>query len=479
MPLTPQQPETDGTQWQLVDEGWGRKVVDFATLAEPSQCREYVALHHQLAVDKDERLLDLACGAGLALELASLRGARCAGIDASPRLIKVARDRLPGADIRVGDMQALPWEDASFEVVTSFRGIWGTTPQALDEAHRVLAPGGRLGFTVWGHIKASPGAWALSPFRLAAEPKVANQAAMVALGRPGVGEDLLARHGFVDVERVSIPFAWEFPDPETYARALASTGPAYEAIQAVGEEEFLRAAEAVAAERVRDGLPLRASIDVIAYLARKPLAPVETTTTWTAPLEASGFIGAATDTPAARAMYDEDLEDLGYVMNCVRLWAHLPAVNEGLFDLMGHSAKLAGLSVRERGILITAMAATMHDSSCSLAWGAKLADVSDPGLAAGVLAGHDTGLSESEQALARWARKVTADPTVTAEDDVEALRRAGYDDTRIVAVTAFIALRQAFAVVNDALGLPPDRELRAHAPAEVRDVVTYGRPVAD
>ena len=111
-------------------------------------------------------------------------------------------------------MHAMPWEDDSFDIATSFRGIWGTTPDALAEVHRVLAPGGRLGVTVWGHIKKSPGAWALAPFTLASEPKVANQAAMVALGRPGAGEELLARFGFVDVERVEIPFAWEFADPD-------------------------------------------------------------------------------------------------------------------------------------------------------------------------------------------------------------------------------------------------------------------------
>ena len=69
------------------------------------------------------------------------------------------------------------------------------------------------------------GAWALMPFRLAESAKVEHQAAMVALGRPGVGEDLLRRYGFVDVERVDVPFAWEFSDPEMYARALASTDP--------------------------------------------------------------------------------------------------------------------------------------------------------------------------------------------------------------------------------------------------------------
>ena len=263
-------PGTDSSQWTMVDEGWGRKAVDFATLSEPSNCREYVAVHHRLGVDAGDRLLDVACGSGLAIELARLRGASCAGIDASARLVAVARNRSPDADIRVGDMNALPWDPASFDVVTSFRGIWATTPGAVAEIHRVLRPGGRVGMTVWGHLKVSPGAWALAPFRLATSEKVDNQAAMVSLGRPGAGEQLLESCGFGDVERWEVPFALEFADPEVYARALASTGPAYEAIQNVGEAEFHRAAVEQAQGQLRDGLPLRAEIKVVGYLARKP-----------------------------------------------------------------------------------------------------------------------------------------------------------------------------------------------------------------
>jgi SAM-dependent methyltransferase len=263
-------PSSDSAQWLMVDEGWGRRAADFATLSEPSNCREYVALHHRLGVDTGDRLLDVACGSGLAIELARIRDAVCCGIDASPRLVAVARDRNPGCDIRVGDMHALPWDPGAFDVVTSFRGIWGTTPEAVAEIHRVLRPGGRVGFTVWGHLKVSPGAWALAPYRLAATKKVDNQAAMVSLGRPGAGEQLLQSCGFGDIERIEVPFAWEFADPQVYARALASTGPAYEAIQNVGEPEFHRAAAEQAQEQLREGLPLRAEIKVVGYLARKP-----------------------------------------------------------------------------------------------------------------------------------------------------------------------------------------------------------------
>jgi len=264
------EPGTNSPQWLTVDEGWGRKAVDFATLSEPANCREYITVQHRLGVDAGDDLLDLACGAGLAIELARLRGATGAGIDASARLVAVARDRNPGCDIRVGDMNALPWDSASFDVVTSFRGIWGTTPDAVPEMYRVLRPGGRAGITVWGHIKISPGAWALAPFLLATTEKIGNQAQMVSLGRPGAGEELLASCGFADVQRIAVPFAWEFPDPGLYARALAATGPAYEAIQNTSEAEFHRAAVELAEAQLREGLPLRAEINVVGYLARKP-----------------------------------------------------------------------------------------------------------------------------------------------------------------------------------------------------------------
>ncbi|MDQ1425913.1 MAG: hypothetical protein QOD72_3411 [Acidimicrobiaceae bacterium] len=262
--------EAEPSDWTTVDRGWGHDASEFATLSEPANCREYVAMHHRLGIDAGHRLLDVACGAGLALELARLRGARCSGIDASPRLIAIAQDRNPVADVRVGDMLALPWSDTSFDVVTSFRGIWGTTPGAVGEIFRVLVPGGRVGLTVWGHIKKSPGAWALAPLALAAKQKIVNQATMVSLGRPGAGEELLSRYGFVDIERITVPFAWEYPDPEAFARAIATMGPSFEAIENVGEHDFRAFALERARQQVRAGLPLRATIDVVGYLATKP-----------------------------------------------------------------------------------------------------------------------------------------------------------------------------------------------------------------
>jgi uncharacterized peroxidase-related enzyme len=185
------------------------------------------------------------------------------------------------------------------------------------------------------------------------------------------------------------------------------------------------------------------------------------------------FLSEPPETDQVLAIYDEDVADRGYVMNLSRVWAHLPRVNAAFTRAI--EAASAGLTVRERGVLVTACASTMGDSYCSLAWGRRFSDEAGIEAAVGVLTGTDEGLSDPERALAVWARKVTSDPNGTTAADVEALRAAGYDDARILALTVYVAVRRAFSTVNDALGAVPDDELRDAAPPAVRDVVTWGR----
>jgi alkylhydroperoxidase family enzyme len=151
---------------------------------------------------------------------------------------------------------------------------------------------------------------------------------------------------------------------------------------------------------------------------------------------------------------------MGYVMTGSRVWAHAPELHDDLFALLDRAAQRAGLGVRERGILVTACASTLGDSYCSMAWGYKLASVAGADLAADVLRGVDDGLTDRERALAAWARRLAADANGTSTADVEALRSAGYDDTQLLAITAYVALRIAFSTVNDAPGRPAGARAR-------------------
>jgi uncharacterized peroxidase-related enzyme len=192
-----------------------------------------------------------------------------------------------------------------------------------------------------------------------------------------------------------------------------------------------------------------------------------------------GFLGVPESTIEAQQSFGEDIAELGYVMNVSRLWAYQPATMTGLFNLLRQANAGDRLSLRQRIILVAACASAFGDSYCSLVWGAKLAAESHAQTAAGVLRGIDDGLSTSERVMARWARTVARDPSHTTATDVQALRDAGFSDAQIFAITVFVALRLAFATVNDALGLPPDKALRSTAPDVVLDAVTFGRPIED
>ena len=99
------------------------------------------------------RLLDLACGTGDIAWRAAEGGASTIGLDITPRMIELARVKVPapqgprrpaGVAFVVGDMCALPLPDAAFDIVTSGYGLRNVPdlPLAVREIARVLRPGG-------------------------------------------------------------------------------------------------------------------------------------------------------------------------------------------------------------------------------------------------------------------------------------------------------------------------------------------------
>ena len=78
----------------------------------------------RIPVEAGQRVLDIGCGTGFFLRLVADRGGQAHGIDASEELLELARARVPGADLRVGDMQFLPYADDCFDLVTGFTSFF-------------------------------------------------------------------------------------------------------------------------------------------------------------------------------------------------------------------------------------------------------------------------------------------------------------------------------------------------------------------
>ena len=191
------------------------------------------------------------------------------------------------------------------------------------------------------------------------------------------------------------------------------------------------------------------------------------------------FIAAPEDSAETARVYQSSADSQGFVMNLTRAWAWRPEVFDGFAALRGQLTNDSSLSKRELAVLVCAAAAELGDSYCSLAWGRTLAKEASAAVAASVIRDSvGEKMSPRERALAEWARKVVADPNATSPSDVDALRKAGLGDREIFEATLFIAFRQAFSTVNDALGVQPDRELWEQVPAEVRGAVTFGRGTA-
>ncbi len=106
-----------------------------------------------LAIAPGEAVLDIAAGPGNAAVPAARAGARVVASDLTPELLDVGREQNRDLDIEweVADAEALPWPDASYDVVMSTVGVMFAPHHqaAADELLRVLRPGGRLGLISW------------------------------------------------------------------------------------------------------------------------------------------------------------------------------------------------------------------------------------------------------------------------------------------------------------------------------------------
>ncbi|MDQ6773715.1 MAG: class I SAM-dependent methyltransferase [Candidatus Dormibacteraeota bacterium] len=132
--------------------GWQRKAAGYHAMYSPLSGRVVERLLDAVTARDGARLLDIGSGPGYVVAAAQRRGLETVGLDFAPAMVELARRLHPGCRFEIGDAQALPFGPATFDCVTG-NFILHHMPRperALQEARRVLMPGGRIGLTAWG-----------------------------------------------------------------------------------------------------------------------------------------------------------------------------------------------------------------------------------------------------------------------------------------------------------------------------------------
>jgi SAM-dependent methyltransferase len=200
---------------------WGARPADWA-LSEDQQVPTYEDALADVGLEPGQLVLDIGCGAGAFLQLVSERGARAFGLDASDALLEIARTRVPDADLRVGEMEALPYDDDTFVLVTCFNAFFFANDivAALREAGRVAKPGAAVVIQVWGpheHNDLEAMKEIVRPFF---PPRPADAPPEPDYSKAGVLEDLATRAGLDPENTLDSTWPSVYPDAEILGRAL-------------------------------------------------------------------------------------------------------------------------------------------------------------------------------------------------------------------------------------------------------------------
>ena len=221
-------------------ELWGTAPRDWAQLAERENEPLFRRVMDAASVQSGTRLLDVGCGSGLLCELAAARGARVAGIDITPQLLAIARERVPDGDLRDGDMGALPYPDASFDAVTGVNAFqFAPDPaRAFAEAARVLRPGGRLVAAVFAEPERNDGTvlhLAMKQLIAAVEGEDDGYAPYALSTSEGM-RTALTGAGLTPHDEAEVPVDWRYADEQTALRSLFASAGGARAIRAAGRD---------------------------------------------------------------------------------------------------------------------------------------------------------------------------------------------------------------------------------------------------
>ncbi len=201
-----------GERWSAVADEWSEL---WGTFARPA----WAPLLEHAGVGPGTRVIDVGCGSGELLAHLTALAARAAGVDPAPAMRAHARERAPVADVRAGDVESLPFEDASADVVVAVNALQlaDDVLDALAEVSRVLVPGGAVAVATWAESARN-------------DLDVVERAVAAAHGddvrpdgelrQPGGLEFALAESGFDVVAAGLAPTPWRASDDDRLVRGI-------------------------------------------------------------------------------------------------------------------------------------------------------------------------------------------------------------------------------------------------------------------
>jgi SAM-dependent methyltransferase len=209
---------------------WGERAEDWANIQE-GQCRLVYETVLSRFITHGTRYCDAGCGAGIAAQIAHSLGARVSGLDASEALLQIARSRVPSADLRHGELEELPFGNASFDLVTGFNSFqYAAHPvEALREARRIAVPGATVVIMTWGDPVNMPAAQLVAALKPLLPPPPPGAPGPFALSDKSALEALASSAGLQPVEFIDVDCPWQYPDLPTAVRGFGSTGVAAKA----------------------------------------------------------------------------------------------------------------------------------------------------------------------------------------------------------------------------------------------------------
>ena len=207
------------------------------------------ALVEAAGVRRGMRVLDVGCGPGGLTDVLAgeVGGERVAAVDPAPQFVAACRERHPGADVREGTAEALPWADGTFDATLSCLVIafMRDADQGVREMARVTRPGGTVAACMWDI--PGGGMTMLSTFWKAArdvDPEVAGEQ-----HRPGVtpGDiaDRFRRAGLQDVRDGQLEASADYTSFDDFWEPFTfAVGPAGQHLASLSAEQQERVREA-------------------------------------------------------------------------------------------------------------------------------------------------------------------------------------------------------------------------------------------